>query len=259
MKLHKYILALGVAAIVGPTASFAEDAGLTRDVKFFTGGTYPDPGIVRAAKAVDIGNWATPEDFPTEVTVRRMYMNVRVSVALDASGKVTGCGPADPQYSLFSNDGENKSLIDWVGVTCALITERGKFTYAIDPNGMPVPSEYRMTAQFEVRPEGTAGFMPPPAPWPASKFFRKRAEPKKPLKLALKDPSITNTVPRAFVDIDTKGKTSGCRVSVSTGSDKSDAAVCRYLLKQKFSPAIGQEGTKVAENYFQIDLPITRQ
>ena len=254
----KVALCVGIGAMVVPVPGFAHDeALLVREVVVLPGNTVSEEGIIRGARALDPDSWATPADFPDGIPTEPLSVNVYVTLKLDAQGKVQSCGESDPPYSVFATRAEHRTLRDWAAVTCAMIAEKGRFAYAIDTDGTPVPSAYRMATSYRIKPEGEPRYYPPPAPWPNSHFYRKRAEPKKPLGLALDDSAITDPTPRTFLDIDTKGKVTRCLVWHGTGSDTSDAAVCRYLKKQKFTPAIDRNGAVVAEQGFRVDLPVS--
>jgi len=255
MSRFKGKLLLGIIALGVPASGFADDSELIRDVVVFTGNSVDAPGTIRGAKAVGAGGWGTPADFPADIPDQELRVSVGVNLTLDLQGKVLSC---DRDYIVASKP-DHRSVTDWIAATCGIIQRKGSFAYAIDEAGRPVQSTYRMTAVFEIKKPGQRPYMAPPAPAPPSAFYQQRAKPKKDLALKLGDPAITNVTPRTFLDIDAKGRVVRCRIWVSTGSDASDADVCRYLTKQKFVPAIGRDGVVTEERYFVVDLPLSRQ
>lgn len=253
MIWFKSKLLLGTVALIVSAPGFAEESELVRDVAIFTGNSVDAPGTIRGAKAVGADGWATPADFPTDIPDEDLRVSAGVNLTLDPQGKVLSCGS---DYVSASKP-DHRTLTDWIAATCGIILRKGSFAYAIDGAGRPVPSTYRMTAVFEIKKPGQRPYMAPPAPAPPSAFYQRRAKPKKDLALKLRDPAITNATPRTFLDIDAKGRVVRCRIWVSTGSDASDAAVCSYLTKQKFAPAIGRDGTVTEERYLVVDLPVS--
>lgn len=255
MNLFKLKLLFGTIALSVPASGFADEGELVRSVVVFTGNSVDAPGTIRGARAVAADGWATPADFPADLPDEALRVSTGVILTLDPDGKVLSC---DSDY-VFAPKPDHRSLTDWVAATCGIIQRKGRFAYAIDQAGRPVPSTYRMTAVFEIKKPGERPYMAPPAPAPPSAFYQQRAKPKKDLALKLRDPAITNATPRTFLDIDAKGRVVRCRIRVSTGSDASDAAVCSYLSKQKFAPAIGRDGAVTEERYFVVDLPLSLQ
>ena len=253
MIWFKSKLLLGTVALIVSAPGFAEESELVRDVAIFTGNSVDAPGTIRGAKAVGADGWATPADFPTDIPDEDLRVSAGVNLTLDPQGKVLSCGS---DYVSASKP-DHRTLTDWIAATCGIILRKASFAYAIDGAGRPVPSTYRMTAVFEIKKPGQRPYMAPPAPAPPSAFYQRRAKPKKDLALKLRDPAITNATPRTFLDIDAKGRVVRCRIWVSTGSDASDAAVCSYLTKQKFAPAIGRDGTVTEERYLVVDLPVS--
>ena len=251
MKLRAMFLA-GAGMLSVPTPGWADEAALDRTVKVYTGNTVDTPGIIRGAKAVGADGWATTADFPIDIASQELRVSAGVGLSLDAAGKVLSC----KQSYIGSSKPDHRNLTDWTSAACAIVARDGVFTYAIDASGKPAPSEYFMTIEFEMKKPGARPYMAPPSPPPASAFYQRRAKPKKDLSLKLRDPAITNATPRMLIDINTKGRVSRCRIWTGTGSDASDAAVCRYLTKQKFPPAIGRDGVVTEEKYFRVDLPV---
>jgi hypothetical protein len=253
MNLFKSKLLLGIIALIVPTPGFADESELIRSVVVFTGNSVDTPGTIRGAKAVGADGWATPADFPADIPDEELRVSAGVNLTLDSQGKVLSC---ESDY-VGASKLEHRTLTDWIAATCGIILRKGSFAHAIDGAGRPVPSAYRMTAVFEIKKPGQRPYMAPPAPAPPSAFYQRRAKPKKELALKLRDPAITNATPRTLLDIDAKGRVVRCRIRVSTGSDASDAAVCSYLTKQKFAPAIGRDGVVTEERYLVVDLPVS--
>lgn len=253
MNLFKLKLLFGTIALIVSTPGFAEEGELIRDVVVFTGNSVDAPGTIRGAKAVGADEWATPADFPADIPDEELRVSAGVNLSLDPEGKVLSC---DSDYVVASKP-DHRTLTDWTAAACGIIQRKGRFAYAIDQAGRPVSSMYRMTAMFEIKKPGQKPYMAPPAPAPPSAFYQQRARPKKALALKLRDPAITNATPRTLLDIDAKGRVVRCRIRVSTGSDASDAAVCSYLTKQKFAPAIGRDGVVTEESYLVVDLPVS--
>lgn len=251
MKLRAMFL-VGAGMLSVPTPGWADEAALDRTVKVYTGNTVDTPGIIRGARAVGAYNWASVADFPADVPSQKLRVSVGVDLSIDAAGKVLSC----KQSYIGTPNPDHRTLTDWTAAACAIVLREGVFTYSMDASGTAVPSTYFMTVEFEMKPPGAAPYMAPPSPPPSSAFYQRRAKPKRDLSLKLRDPAITNSTPRMMLDIDTKGRVSRCRIWNSTGSDAADVAVCRYLTKQKFVPAIGRDGVVTEEKYFRVDLPI---
>lgn len=254
MNLFRSKLLIGIIALIVSTPGFADEGEPIRSVVLFTGNSVDAPGTIRGAKAVGTDGWATPADFPADIPDEELRVSAGVNLTLDPQGKVLSCDSA----FVGASKPEHRTVTDWIAATCGIIQRKGRFAYAIDEAGRPVPSAYRMTAVFEIKKPGQRPYMAPPAPAPPSAFYQQRAKPKKDLALKLRDPAITNATPRTFLDIDAKGRVVRCRIWVSTGSDASDAAVCSYLTKQKFAPAIGRDGVVTEERYLVVDLPLSR-
>lgn len=253
MNLFKSKLLFGIIALIVSAPGLAAEGEPLRSVVVFTGNSVDAPGTIRGAKAVGADGWGTPADFPVDIPDEELRVSVGVNLTLDPQGKVLSC---DSDF-VGASKPDHRTVTDWIAATCGIILRKGSFAYAIDEAGRPVPSTYRMTAVFEIKKPGQRPYMAPPAPAPPSAFYQQRAKPKKDLALKLRDPAIRNATPRTFLDIDAKGRVVRCRIWVGTGSDASDAAVCRYLTKQKFAPAIGRDGVVTEERYFVVDLPVS--
>jgi hypothetical protein len=187
MNLFKLKLLFGTVALTVSAPGFAEEGELIRDVVVFTGNSVDAPGTIRGAKAVGADEWATPADFPADIPDEELRVSAGVNLSLDPEGKVLSC---DSAYVVASKP-DHRTLTDWTAAACGIIQRKGRFAYAIDQDGRPVPSMYRMTAMFEIKKPGQKPYMAPPAPAPPSAFYQQRARPKKALALKLRDPAIT--------------------------------------------------------------------
>lgn len=92
--------------------------------------------IVRDVWAKNVSEWLSKKDYPTEMLQRRKESEVAVRLLIDAAGKITKC----TSLSHFDEDFNR--------ITCAKITERGRFAPAELADGTKVPSYYIARMQF---------------------------------------------------------------------------------------------------------------
>jgi hypothetical protein len=263
MKKVKSLLALGAILVLTPAPLWADDDGYVRSVtiseRFFDSPRDP----IRLPKPVDPASWTSAADFPAEIEPRNLRVNTNVMIAVSADGAVQSC-KGSPRAAISAGTLYEQALYDWVAVACKIVTERGKFVPAINAEGDRIGVEINIGVEFLMHPadasEDVRPMLPPPSRDPRDipgPNLSKGPQLLEPLALNLADSAITNDAPRVVLDLSESGRINFCRIVESTGSDKGDAEVCRYLRDTGFSPRLDRQGQPVADSYFRLTVPIT--
>lgn len=259
-------------AMAGPLASFAaavasaplaaqDDSTIVRKVTVSPGGWTRAEGVIRGATPIAPETWTTDADFPSDVRVdERLKVYVGVDLQISEKGEVFSCNPRG--FGVGSEVPRHGYLHAWLDTTCEILETRAKYVPAIDTEGAPVAIKITSRIVYESFPEGAPKFLvvPPPTPPPRVGPNRSRqAEPKSDLRIVTDDQMITNFVPVAALDVGKDGLVSRCYINESTGSNLSDAAVCKYLMRQEFVPALGWNGQPVNRYSYKAKVRIERE
>lgn len=102
-------------------------------------------GPQAAAPDTDPATWITPEDYPAEALRANAEGRVRVDLAVDRSGAVTGCTVVESSGS---------AALD--AATCALMRTRAHFTSARDAGGRPLAATVRQAVRWQIPREALA-------------------------------------------------------------------------------------------------------
>jgi hypothetical protein len=259
-------------AIIGPLASFAaavasaplaaqDDSTVVRKVMVSPGGWTRTDGVIRGVTPIAPETWTTDADFPSDVRVdERLKVYVGVDLQISEQGEVLSCNPRG--FGVGSEVPRHGYLHASLDTTCEIFETRAKYAPAIDTEGASVAIKITPRIVFESIPDGSPDFavVPPPAPPPRGGPNRSRqVEPKSILRIVSKDQMVTNFEPVAALDIGKDGLVSRCYISESTGSNLSDAAVCKYLMSREFKPALGWNGKPVIRYSFRAKVRIERE
>lgn len=102
----------------------------------------PVPGKAYPRPPIPLGNpgtWATSDDYPS-VALRNDVEGVTAfELSVDKTGKVVGCEV---------KESSGAAILDTT--TCALITERARFTPALDANGKPTAGTYPNRVRWQI-------------------------------------------------------------------------------------------------------------
>jgi protein TonB len=110
-----------------------------------TPGSLP-PGLSRSARPINPGSWVTPDDYPVGALATDQSGAVSFRVSVNPQGLVTACQVTQSSgWPLLDSE------------TCRLISERARFTAALDSRGRPTAASYSNRMQWRLPPP------PPPA------------------------------------------------------------------------------------------------
>jgi periplasmic protein TonB len=138
-------LAGGVAAQTPPPTSPAPAAA--------TPSPPAPPTRARNPRPINPGSWIAQDDYPVGAQANGQQGTVGFQVQVNTEGLVTGC-------TITASSGW--PLLD--EFTCRLISERARFTAALDARGRPTAGSYRNRIQWRLPPPQPT---PPTAPAPA--------------------------------------------------------------------------------------------
>lgn len=225
----------------GPAPS--SSAERIADVLLVEAGGHRDPELIRSPEPLEgLRDWVSASDYPEAARREGRDAQVFMEVAVDATGRATGCRVAFVQRA---------GGADFEKQACAIVMSRGRFRHGIDAEGNARPGIVRLVMTFSLRDSTRPAYAPPPPPGPVPGNAPPRL--RDPLGLTLAGPVdlFPNRRPTAFLDVDRNGRVSHCQIGASAGTDGGDAAVCRHLTALRFEAARDSDGSRMAfRNHF---------
>jgi len=250
----KRILALAAGfAMAGTSASaLAQAEGQSQParrlaVRIVTHSDLDDPALIRPSRPADgYRDWLAVEDFPAEWFPTALYTghaaDLRLHIAPD--DRLTACEyvPGGPHSNEIAE------------LACTLILQRGRFHHGIDAAGIAQPGVRNVSATLMLLTGNQSGGPPPAPPPPGASNSRPvmRDQNMRTLPTAITfDPA---RLPAVWLEISERGRVTGCRIRLTTGSDAGDAALCRHIGSARFDPARTPEGDRVAARSYHVEF-----
>lgn len=180
---------------------------------------------------IDLAEYFSASRYPPAALYNREEGTVRFEVVVRPDGRAESCRIVGSSGSPTLDEG-----------TCAIMTERARFTPARDAEGR------RVTDLFAAR---IAWELPPVAPLPAERA-RARAN----LASYISDGDYPADALRhheegtvAFeLDVSAEGRVTYCHVTTSSGSQSLDLTTCLIMLERaRFEPARDEQGNPVPD------------
>lgn len=183
-----------------------------------------------ASRAQHVSGQIVRSDYPDAAIQAREEGQVETRFVVGVDGRVSNCRVTRSSGSTALDQ-----------TTCRLIEERFRWTPARDAQGNPVTEErgWQQTWWLERRSDGLT------AP-----VLRRRGLSGENYPAAVRSLSVRGAIDLAL-QLDTRGRVTGCSVTTSSGIEDIDRAWCDFVIRRyRFTPAL-RNGRPIRSTYLQ--------